>query len=164
LIKKLEEALDISAKTSKGAAIPKPKDTKLSMFIKKFPPAIVFVNKAAINKGLHGITIAPKKKPNTNALKIGFFKTGDLNFGINLPMSILNINAILINPKIKKAIGETIPITFVRDTSRIVVKTRPNKNMKEITPMEISKPKKIGNLRFCSSSESLLDKYDKNPG
>ena len=56
-------APDISENKSKGKPIPNPKNIKLSKFEIKSEPAAVRVNNAAINNGLQGITIAPKKNP-----------------------------------------------------------------------------------------------------
>jgi len=97
--------------------------------------------KALINAGLQGITIAPKKKPYNNAVKRGLLVIGDLILlGNILERSTLKIKSRLITPKIPKAIGETIPITLVKDFCRIVVKSRPKTSIKIITPRVIISP------------------------
>ncbi len=103
----------------------------------------VLANKAAINKGLQGITIAPKKKPNKNPFNNGCLLVGVFGFGMNLETSKLNIKNKLIIPKIPKAIGEIIPITFVNETSNIVVKINPKINIKTITPAVITNPSNV---------------------
>ena len=55
--------IETAENTSKGKPIPKPKNKKLSIFEMKFVLSAVFVKRIAMNKGLHGTTIAPKKKP-----------------------------------------------------------------------------------------------------
>jgi len=56
-------------KIKSGAPIPIPKATKLRMlFIKPVVDTVARVKSAMMKAGLHGITIAPKKKPNKNAL------------------------------------------------------------------------------------------------
>ena len=66
-----------------------------------------------------------------------------MNFGKNLLKSTLKINSILINARIPKAIGETIPIAFVKDSCNSFVKINPNKNMEVITPPVTIKPRII---------------------
>ena len=56
-------SLEIAAKTSNGAPIPNPNAIKLKMFTKKSVIEAVLTSNAAINAGLHGTTIAQKKKP-----------------------------------------------------------------------------------------------------
>ncbi|MEE9585564.1 MAG: hypothetical protein V3W09_01535 [Nitrososphaerales archaeon] len=53
-----------------------PKNKKFRIFARKLIVDNVLVNSAAMNNGLHGITIAPKKKPNVNELTTGFFTAG----------------------------------------------------------------------------------------
>ena len=103
-------------KTRRGKAIPVPKKRKLTIFSKKVTVDKVLTKRAAINNGLQGITIAPKKKPNMKELKRGFLVIGILTLGINSPKSILNIKRRLIMVSIPKAIGETTPITFDKET------------------------------------------------
>lgn len=151
-------------KTSNGKLSPNPKARKLKILEKKLSNRKALAKKAVINAGLHGITIAPKKKPNMNALFIGLlFSVLIFDLGINLEKSKSNIKAKLISPKIKKAIGEIIPITLVRDFCRSVVKINPNKIIKIIIPVKIVNPnnKKVFLLSF---PENLFDKKAKNPG
>lgn len=136
---------------------------KFSMLIAKFDPAIVFVKSAAMNNGLHGMTIAPKKNPNRSALKKGFLTAGVWNFGRNLPMSILKISSILIIASIVNAIGDTIPITLFRESCKNVVNINPSKNINKITPKVMIIPNKAKDF-FDSSPVSLLDKYAKKAG
>ena len=84
--------------------------------------------------GLQGKTIAPKKKPKIKEGKNGFFVTGALIFGKILPKSMLKINKMLTNANIPKAIGETIPMAFVKDDCKNLVNIKPNKNIEETTP------------------------------
>jgi hypothetical protein len=74
------------------------------------------VNKAAINAGLQGITIAPKKNPKTKALRKGLLRIGALTFfGIILLKSKSRIRKMLMIDRIPNAIGEITPITFVNE-------------------------------------------------
>ncbi len=138
----LLEAVEISENTSNGKAIPMPKNKKFRIFARKLIVDNVLVNKAAMNNGLHGITIAPKKKPNVNELTTGFFTAGVCIFGRNLPVSISNIKNKLIISNMLNAIGEIIPITLVSDTCSIVVNNSPISTINRITPLEIITPKK----------------------
>ena len=88
---------------------------------------------------------------------------GLLNFGRNLPTSMLNINKILIMVRITKAIGDTIDITFVKETFRIVVNIKPSKNIKNITPKDINIPNKAKDF-LDSVPCSLFERNAKNPG
>jgi hypothetical protein len=136
-------AVEISEKASSGNPIPIPKNTKLRMFSRKLVVETVLVKRTAINAGLQGTTIAPKKKPNKNALNQGFLvPVGAWTLGRNLPMSILNINRRLINSRMPKAIGDTTPTTLVRDTCKNVVNTSPSRDMDKITPEVITTPNK----------------------
>ena len=45
--------------------------------------------------------------------------------------------------KIPNAIGEIIPITFVKDTCKNFVKINPNKNIEDITPNATTTPRRI---------------------
>ncbi len=103
------------ANTSKGNPIPIPKNTKLSKFVVKLITEVDTANRTANEAGLQGRTIAPKNNPKINADKVGFFKTGAVVFGKNLPRSKLKIRKMLTTAKIPKAIGEMIPIAFVND-------------------------------------------------
>ncbi len=136
----------ISERTINGKLNPIPKKRKLRTFEAK--PIIVsaLVNKAAMKSGLQGITIAPKKNPKRNALRKGFLEVGALICGNNVTTSIFRIKSMLKAPRRINAIGEIIPITFVRDDSRKVVKIKPIRDMKEITPALITSPRKRGNF------------------
>ena len=68
---------EINANTSRGRDIPTPKNTKLSKFVKKSTVEVLIANKIISDAGLHGRTIAPKKKPKTYELKKGFLAVGD---------------------------------------------------------------------------------------
>jgi len=69
-------ALEIAANTNKGKPMPMPKNRRRSTFSRKLKADMVLVKKAAINRGLHGTTIAPKKNPNMKALTQGFLAVG----------------------------------------------------------------------------------------
>ncbi len=69
-------AEEIAAKTSKGKPMPIPKNTNCSTFITKLVVDMVLVKRAAMKRGLHGTTMAPKKKPKVKALSQGFLVTG----------------------------------------------------------------------------------------
>ena len=140
-----------------------PKERKLSILEVKLSINNALARKAAIKPGLHGITIAPKKKPNPNALFQGFLLVFTFILGINLPKSKLNIKNILIIPNMAKAIGETIAITLVKDCCNKVVKIRPKSNIKIITPKTITAPNKAYDFLF-TSPENLVERKAKNPG
>ena len=76
LIIALLAAVESTENNSNGKLIPKPNAIKLAIFVKKLVITTVLANNAAINNGLHGITIAPKKKPKINALSFGFLIFG----------------------------------------------------------------------------------------
>lgn len=99
-----------------------------------------------------------------NALINGLLDLGILARGKNLPASTSKINMILIINKITKAIGEIIPMTFVKEISRKVVNTSPRRSMKKITPEVIIKPNRTGSLLFVSFPDNWLDRYTKKPG
>ena len=63
-----------------------------------------------------------------------------------------------------KAIGETISITLVNDASKNLVKINPTMNIDKITPDVTSTPSKIIVFLVVEVVETLLAKYDKNPG
>lgn len=64
--------LEIKENKRRGKPIPKPKNKKFIILEAKFEKRTALAKKAAINNGLQGITIAPKKKPKTKALTKGF--------------------------------------------------------------------------------------------
>ena len=57
------------AKITNGIDIPKPNATKLSKLVKKLATDVETANNTAKDAGLHGSTIKPKNKPNTEALR-----------------------------------------------------------------------------------------------
>ncbi len=61
------------------------------------------------------------------------------------------------------ATGETIAITFVKETWRIVVNINPRSSMNSITPDMVIRPREIYSF-LLASAESLCDRYTKNPG
>ena len=142
------------AKTSKGKAIPIPKKRKFRKFVIKASVDVLTANKTAREAGLHGRTIAPKKVPKRNALKRGFFRTGAWTLGMNLPMSTLKIRRILTRARIAKAIGDTIPITFVNEALRTKTKINPITNIEIITPKLTTTPNKI--ICFLESFVEVL--------
>ena len=109
------KVLDTIASTNKGNPMPRAKTKKLIIFSKNAIVSRAFVKKAAIKSGLQGITIAPKKNPKRKAFHKTCFVLMEWIFGRNLPISMLNIRSILIILSNIKAIGETIPMIFVRE-------------------------------------------------
>ena len=154
----LLEAVEISEKTRSGKAIPTPKNRKRRRFPRKSIVDTVLVKRTAMNRGLQGITIAPKKKPNNNALSIGFLAAGVWVLGMNLPMSMLNISSKLIITSMPKAIGEIISITLVRETFKIVVKTSPNNVMNRTTPKVTINPNNAIVFLLCSFPDNWFDR------
>ena len=156
LVKKLiiasVAAEEAPASTSKGKPMPIPKNKKRNTFSTKSTVATALAKRMAINPGLHGTTIAPKKKPYKKAVTQGFLAMGARPFGRNLQMSAsiletsdripVMISIRLIISSMPKAIGETIWTTLVNDTCRTVVNTNPSKNMNKITPEVITTPNK----------------------
>ena len=55
--------VEIIENANKGTPIPIPKNKKLMIPEKKVDRVVIRVKRAAMNKGLHGTTIAPKKNP-----------------------------------------------------------------------------------------------------
>ena len=104
---------------------------------------VLIANSIAKDAGLHGSTIAPKKSPKMKALRRGFLVTGALTLGKSFPKSKLNIKKILMMVKIPNAIGEIIPITFVKDFCKKKVKIKPNKNIEVKTPKLTTIPNPI---------------------
>lgn len=147
---------DTTEKARSGAPIPRPKERNWIMFNKKSAVLAVVANNAAIKRGLHGMIIAPKKKPKANAFRKGFLNVGVFVFGINFPMSTLNISNTLMSNRNPKANGEMIPITFVKETSSIVVKISPKTNIKRSTPTTIKEPS-IASVFFCIATSLLFD-------
>ncbi len=151
-------------KANSGAPSPNPNAIKLNMLEIKSPNKKALAKNAAIKAGLHGITIAPKKKPKTNALFNGFLlPVWMFALGINLEKLRSNIKARLIKPRMANATGEIMLMTLVRDFCRRVVNTNPSKTIKIIIPVKIVKPKRKKVL-LLSFPENLFDKKAKNPG
>lgn len=158
------EAVETSEKMRSGNAIPTPKNKKRRRFPKKSIVDTVLVKRTAMNKGLQGITIAPKKKPNKNALIIGFLTTGARVFGRNLPMSISNISNKLTIISMPNAIGEIISITLVREIFKIVVKISPNNVMNRTTPKLTISPNNAIVFLPYSVPDNWFDRYTRKPG
>ncbi len=143
--------------------MPMPKNKKRAIFTAKSMPVAVVVKRTAINAGLHGTTIAPKKNPYMKALAQGFLTMGARPFGRNLPRSmstlktndkrLVTISRRLMMSNMPKAIGEAICMMLVKDTSRMVVNIRPIKNIKMIMPAVIISP----NKKMVSRPVSLLE-------
>ena len=140
-----------------------PKNMKLSKFVAKPIVDVLIANNITKEAGLQGNTISPKKKPKLNELKKGFLSVGDFIWGKSLEKSKLNIKNKLTTAKIPKAIGEIIPIAFVKEVCRNFVKINPNKNIEDITPIATTTPKRII-PRFDSFPVSWFDKYARNAG
>lgn len=137
---------EIIENNNRGRAIPIPKNTKFNRLVVKPIVEVLIANRTIRDAGLHGRTMAPKKNPKTNEVKIGFFVIGALTFGKNLEKSKLNIKKILTIAKIPNAMGEIIPITFVSETCRNWVKIKPIKNIEVITPRATIRPRKINDF------------------
>jgi hypothetical protein len=103
-----------------------------------------------MNKGLHGTTIAPKKKPFMNPLPRGLLTIGTRILGRSFPTSIFTRSSKLITINIPKATGDTTSITLVSDTCRTVVNKRPSSNINRITPEVIIRPNRAM-VRRCDS-------------
>lgn len=136
--------------TSNGAPNPRPKNKNPNMLVAKLSNSKARAKNTATKAGLHGITIAPKKKPNKRALHKGFFFTGELNRGKNLPKLILKIKTKLTKPNIAKAIGETSPMTLVNEACNNVVNINPKPNIKVKTPATTRTPKSAKPLLLLS--------------
>ena len=98
-----------------GMAIPNPKKMNVSKFMNALVVEVLRANHIIRDAGLHGRTIAPKNSPKISADKKGFLVKGELIFGKNFPKSKSKIKNKLISPSIAKAIGEIIPIAFVKE-------------------------------------------------
>ena len=134
---------EINANKSNGRDIPTPKNMKLNKFVVKSIVDVLIANNTIREAGLQGNTIAPKKKPKIKELKKGFLSIGDFICGKSREKSKLNIKNKLMIAKIPNAIGETIPITFVKDACKNFVKINPNKNIEDITPNATIIPRSI---------------------
>ena len=67
---------DINAINISGKLIPMPKKKKVNIFSKQDVIVTDFVNRAAIKRGLQGITISPKNNPYIKALRYIFVNVG----------------------------------------------------------------------------------------
>ena len=137
---------EIIENNNRGRAIPIPKKIKLSKLVVKLIVEVLIANKTIRDAGLHGKTMAPKKKPKRNEVRIGFLAMGALTFGKNLEKSRLNIRNILTTAKIPNAMGEIIPMAFVREACKNLVKINPTKNMEDMTPRATIRPRKINDF------------------
>ena len=137
---------EIIENNNRGRAIPIPKNTKFNRLVVKPIVEVLIANRIIRDAGLHGKTMAPKKKPKINEVKIGFLVIGALTFGKNLEKSRLNIRKILTTAKIPNAMGEIIPIAFVREACKNLVKINPTKNMEDMTPRATIKPRKMNDF------------------
>jgi hypothetical protein len=144
--------VEMSAKAMSGKASPTPKKRNFVILPRKSALRRERVNIVAMNKGLHGITIAPKKKPFINPLARGFLTIGTRILGRSFPTSIFTRSSKLITINIPKAIGDTTSITLVSDTCRTVVNKRPSSNINRITPEVIIRP----NRAMVMRRDSLL--------
>lgn len=154
---------EINANKSKGRDIPTPKNTKLNKFVTKSRVDVLIANRTMSDAGLHGRTIAPKKKPKINELRKGFLVIGAFIWGKSREKSKSKIKNKLTTAKIPKAIGEIIPIALVNEAWRNFVKINPNKNIENITPEATINPKRII-VFFDSFSDTWFDKYARNAG
>lgn len=116
---------------------------KLNKFVVKSIVDVLIANNTISEAGLQGNTINPKKKPKLNELKKGFLNVGDFILGKSREKSKSNIRNKLTIAKIPKAIGEIIPIAFVKEDCKNVVKINPNRNIEDITPNATTTPKRI---------------------
>ena len=162
------------ANTNNGKPTPTPKNRNRKIFCTKSTVDTALANKIAINPGLHGTTIAPKKNPYRNALTHGFRAMGARPFGRNFQISVstpvtndrmpVTISIRLMTSRVPKAIGETIWTMLVKETSKRVVKTSPITNINSMTPVVIISPKRNIVFRPVRSPEICVDRYTKNPG
>jgi len=65
---------DNNEKANNGKPRPNPNARKLVIFARNSVVVVARAKKAAMNPGLHGKTIAPKKNPKVNALTNGFLE------------------------------------------------------------------------------------------
>lgn len=138
--------------------MPAPKAKKLSMLPAKLDvETVARVSNAIIKAGLQGITIAPKKKPNENALSRGFLRRGTFALGNILVKSKLNIKNRLITIRIPNAIGDIMRMTDVKDVRRNKVKITPTKSMNKITPNVTRTPTRANVFRSLAWPESWLE-------
>lgn len=84
--------------------------------------------------------------------------------GKNLPISTLRINSKPIISNMPKAMGETIPITLVRETSKMVVNINPSNSINRITPENMVRPKRKMVYLPTFFPESWLERYTRKPG
>ena len=146
---------ETSEKTSKGVPMPIPKARKLRILPKKLETEIVaWVSSTKIKAGLHGITNAPKKKPNKKALARGFFLRGTFARGKNPVKSTLKIISRLIRSRIPNAIGDIVWMTAVNDFFRSSVNVSPTNSIKTSTPLVTTKPIRARVLRLSDFPES----------
>lgn len=160
----LPPATDKTDITNKGIPIPTPNTKKLIKFVRKPIVDELIANKTVIDAGLQGSIISPKNAPNNNALMYGFFAFGVLTSGNNLEKLKLKINIIETIPIIPKAMGEIIPIIFVKDVPKIAIKISPNKNIEIITPNVTNNPSIIAVFLCDLFSLIWFDRNARNPG
>lgn len=161
-------AEEAPASTSKGKPTPTPKNKKRETFCAKSTVDTVLANRMAMNPGLQGTTIAPKKKPYRKADVHGFLVKGARPFGRNVQMSTsilvvndkipVTISARLIMSRMPNAIGETICTTLVNEISKIVVNTNPIRNINKMTPEVIITPNRKMVFRLVAPPETWLER------
>ena len=88
---------------------------------------------------------------------------GAWTWGKNLLKSMSRMSSTLMSARMKKAMGETTPTTFVRDFCKRVVKIIPTSIMKEMTPALMTTPKRARVLRLASLTR-LLERKARNAG
>lgn len=120
-----------------GVAIPIPNNVKFRRLKMNSVVDVLIANRITSEAGLHGRTIAPKNRPNTNDVVIGFFRNGNFVFGICTGILMLKIRIKLIIPSIMKATGERIDIAFVSDDSSIFENISPTINIDKTIPKVI---------------------------
>jgi hypothetical protein len=161
----LPDAPEMIARNTNGTLMPMPNTIKFSKLARKLLTDVLTANKIANEAGLHGNTIAPKNKPNTNELQYGLCNTGVLALGIQLPESTLKMSKMEMIANTPKAMGEIMLMTLVKLVENKPVKINPTRNIDKITPAATIHPNKI--TRFfapSSSGNTLFAKYAKNPG
>ena len=137
--------------TSRGIAIPTPKHTKATKFVKACIVVNENENKRRIGPGLHGSAISPKKAPNKNAENCGEFAVGAPMWGIKRERSMSAIIAMLTIASKVNSIGQIMPITVPVESFNRYTKISPNANIAARTPAVTMSPSTRAEIRFSGS-------------
>jgi len=126
--------------TSRGIAIPTPKHTNVTKFVKALAAVSENANKSKIGPGLQGSAISPKKAPNKNAEIRGESAVGVPMRGIKCERSIPAIIAMLTIASKTYSIGQIMPITVPVESFSRYTKISPNANIATRTPAVTKSP------------------------